>query len=320
LAVMAGVAIWQAIDATRAKMVAEVQRDRAQRILDQVIAANNRRVQTETRRLHDNGVLYVAPGSAGDAATADSEAGVLLDKADALITQASKLIESENLKGARGPLELALNLLTSRPEAISNDTSWRLALLKAYDRMAVLREKAGDREDAFAEFNRALGLAESSANPQDTDWLHVVATLRQDLGDLHLVVATLRQDLGDLHSAQMHFDDAEKQYRLVLETRRTIVRDAPDSPAMKRDLAIAHTRLGDLQLKRSNPQAAQRSYAAALSIIEPMPVTRSGDMEFQRDLSAIYQQMGDALLAEHQYEAALDWLDRDLALSETLAP
>jgi hypothetical protein len=112
LAVMAGVAIWQAIDATRAKMVAEVQRDRAQRVLDQVIAANNRRVQTETRRLHDNGVLYVAPGSAGDAATADSEGGVLLDKANALITQASKLIESENLKGARGPLELALNLLT----------------------------------------------------------------------------------------------------------------------------------------------------------------------------------------------------------------
>ena len=51
LALMAGVATWQAIEAIRARTVAEAQRDRAQRVLEQVIGNSNRRVEALSLRM-----------------------------------------------------------------------------------------------------------------------------------------------------------------------------------------------------------------------------------------------------------------------------
>lgn len=307
LAVTAGIAIWQAIEATRARIVAETQRDRAQRVLDQVIATSNRRVHAVTKRLHNESAVESAAAAGGGAATAASPTEPPLERANTLIARASMLLESENLKAARAALELAQDVLTSRPEAIATDHSWRRALLKTYDRLAVTRLRGGDPEAALALFNRGLGLTDNG--PRDpspaAEWPGVVATLRQDLGELLL--------------AQRQFDDAEKQLRLALDLRRNIARDAPDLQAPQRELAIAHARLGDLLLARPNAQAALQSYQSALSIIEPIAFRDQADGELQRDLSVVYQQMADALLADHNYEAAVVWVEKDVAISERLA-
>jgi tetratricopeptide (TPR) repeat protein len=297
LAVTAGIAIWQAIEATRARIVAETQRDRAQRVLDQVIATSNRRVHAATKRLHNESVVEPAASSTEPP----------LERTNALIARGSMLLESEDLKPARAALELAHDVLTSRPEAIATDHSWRLALLKTYDRLAVTRLRGGDPEAALALINRGLGLTDNG--PRDpspaAEWPRVVATLRQDLGELLL--------------AQRQFDDAEKQVRLALDLRRNIARDAGDLQAPQRELAIAHARLGDLLLARPNAQAALQSYQSALSIIEPIASRDQADSELQRDLSFVYQRMADALLADHNYEAAVAWVDKDVAISERLA-
>jgi tetratricopeptide (TPR) repeat protein len=307
LAVTAGIATWQAIEATRARIVAETQRDRAQRVLNQVIGTNNRRVLAMTRRLHDVSAVESAALAGGDAATAASPTEPPLEHANALIARASMLLESENLKAARAALELAHGVLTSRPEAIATDDSWRLALLQTYDRLAVTRLRGGDPEAALALFNRGLGLTDNG--PRDpglaAEWPRQVATLRQDLGDL-------RQEQGQ-------FDDAEQQFRLALDLRRNIARDAPDLQAPQHELANAHARLGALLLARSNAQAALQSDQAALSIIEPIASRDQADSGLQRDLSVVYQQMADALLADHNDEAAVAWVDKDVAISEKLA-
>src|SRR5262252_2012223 len=51
LALTAAVATWQAIVAARARTVAEARRDRAQRVLEQVIGNANRRVESLSLRI-----------------------------------------------------------------------------------------------------------------------------------------------------------------------------------------------------------------------------------------------------------------------------
>jgi tetratricopeptide (TPR) repeat protein len=307
LAVTAGIAMWQAIEATRARIVAETQRDRAQRVLDQVIATNNRRVYAMTKRLQNESTVESAALAGGGAATAASPTEPPLERANALIARASMLLERENLKAARAALELAHDVLTSRPEVTATDDSWRLALLQTYDRLAVTRLREGDPEAALALFNRGLDLTDNG--PRDSS---LAAEWPRE-------VATLRQDLGDLLQDQRQFDDAEKQFRLALDLRRNIARDGPDLQAPQHELANAYARLGSLLLARSNAQAALQSDQAALSIIEPIASRDQANSGLQRDLSVVYQQMADALLTDHDYEAALAWMDKDVAISERLA-
>lgn len=117
----------------------------------------------------------------------------------------------------------------------------------------------------------------------------------------------------------MRFDDAEKQFHLALDLRRNIARDRPDLQAPQHELANAHARLGALLLAQSNAQSALQSDQAALSIIEPIAFRHQADSGLQRDLSVVYQQMADALLADRSYEDAIAWLEKDVAISERLA-
>jgi tetratricopeptide (TPR) repeat protein len=284
LAIVAGVAIWQAVEATRARFVAEAQRDRAQRILDQVIATGDRRVHAMTRRVRLERVKETASAAIGPTSLQE----LSLDRANSMIARGSQLLESENLKAASILLEQAQALLTSRPDAVAADPHWRLALLKVLDRLAVTRTREGDSESAIALLNRGLSLDDntSKVSRRADEWQHVVATLRQDM--------------GELLSSQKQFDDAERQFRLALDILHNIAQNSRDPEATQQEVAIALARLGDLFMARSNAQLAIQSYQSALSIIEPIAARDRDNTEAQRDRSVIYQRMADALLVNHQ--------------------
>ncbi|NZD66250.1 hypothetical protein HX900_34955, partial [Rhizobium sp. WYCCWR 11290] len=86
------VAVWQAIEANRARIVAETQRDRAQRILDQVVAAGNRSVQSlslQVKKAKDK----VSVDQASAPARETDLSGSTLNRANFLISQGIVLFE-----------------------------------------------------------------------------------------------------------------------------------------------------------------------------------------------------------------------------------
>lgn len=300
LAVTAGVATWQAIEATRARILAETQRDRAQRVLDQVVATSNRRVQAATRRV---------VGERTARATSDTVSVVepSIERATELMEQARRLVKSEEIGSALRMLGMAQDMLSSRRDTIERDDRWRLALAKVHGRIAMTLLMSGDTKAAFTHLDHGLDLVGKA--PGTTE----VAS------EFARVGIELRQDLGDLLMAQRQPSDAEKQYRLVLNSRQSLLAESSDSQAARQDLAVSHAHLGDALLAQANPRAALESYEAARAIIESTGARADTDSATQRELSVIYQRLADARLAEGRYEDALAWLDKDLAISNLIA-
>jgi tetratricopeptide (TPR) repeat protein len=301
LGVTAGLAIWQAIEATQARIVAETQRDRAQRVLDQVVATSNRRVQAAAKQVASKRIE-------GEISAGVSTAGPSLERANTLMEQAALYIDREDIGAARRLLEMADNMLSSRPQAVATDDLWRLAQAKLNDRIGNMWVVSGDTKVAFKYLVHGLDLL---AQPPSATGNVVAEWARAEAG--------MRQDLGDLFMAQRHAADAEKQFRHVLALRQSLLSRSPESQPARRDLAIVHTRLADALLAQSDLHGAFEAYQTALSIIEPIAALAGAESAMQRELSVVYQRMADLRLAERRYEDALVWLDKDFAMSNAIA-
>jgi TIR domain len=168
LAIAAGVAIWQAVEATRAKIVAEAQRDRAQRVLDQVVATNNRRVQSLSMRVQTQAradSIGLAPSM-----HVSEDLGIAtqspLDRANALITQGSILLEKGEIKNAHWALATALDILVPGSQTSSEDGKVQLARFSAYDRLAGVAARSHDPAIEITALTNCLALAENQAGAE----------------------------------------------------------------------------------------------------------------------------------------------------------
>ena len=137
LALMAGVATWQAIEAIRARTVAEAQRDRAQRVLEQVVGNSNRRVEALSLRMkrdRETPVQHVPEPTSRSP----------VQQANDLITQATTFLASGDVRAARSPLEEALRILETTQSA---EPQWQLARFNLYNSLvknvSLLEQLAG---------------------------------------------------------------------------------------------------------------------------------------------------------------------------------
>src|SRR5262249_54491161 len=142
LALAAGVATWQAIEAKIARTVAEAQRDRAQRVLDQVVGNANRRVESFSRRIKRERDTVLHPPETGSR--------LPIEEANDLVTTGTALLARGDFRSSRSFLEEALRILESRPETQLPDPRWQLVRFNAYNGLAKAALNSDDRDAALA--------------------------------------------------------------------------------------------------------------------------------------------------------------------------
>ncbi|MFO0840649.1 MAG: serine/threonine-protein kinase [Phycisphaerae bacterium] len=119
-------------------------------------------------------------------------------------------------------------------------------------------------------------------------------------------------------STALRLDVAEAALARLVALRADIPATSPASDDLNYLLGYAHQRLGEVQLSLDNPDAALRSFQAALRIREQPPVSASDAVRFQQALVVGLWKVGDALVALGRPNEALAHLRAALTLNEPL--
>jgi tetratricopeptide (TPR) repeat protein len=248
LLILTAAAIWQANRATVAQHLAEAQRDRAQRALNQVVATADRRVLTLSLRLQEDAsrgrhdehppepIVTPVPGREGDD-HAISDAQEQTGRAATLLTKGDGT-------GALKSAEAAVAILEAGADSTSRNVAWQLARLGAYDRVAEVAMQVGNTPRATAALSRGVDLAGKLVKEDADD-------LRWQQG-----LAAFHEEIGDLALKTKDFGEAESHYGFALELRTKIARMSGTSLEARREQAIASARFGNLLMDQKNPEQA----------------------------------------------------------------
>jgi tetratricopeptide (TPR) repeat protein len=306
-ALVAAVAIGLASAAVVERNAAVLQRDRAERALDQITANSSRRVLALSERLRvrkeqDNRVSEPAP-----AASSGEDGASGFARANELLELSSASLAKEDATAALKAAETALSIVGPDANPALSDEPLQLARSRAYEQLALAEERLGRREKALDDCTESVRIVDSlvAADPQKVE-------LRERLASL--LVTT-----GDIYAKLGRLQTAEEKYRKALEIR-TALADGPGVPdESKWLLAAASSRLANLQLRSSRQDEALSSTRSSIALMEPLVAANASSHALQRELSIAYHLMGDILRAAKKADKALGWFEKDLAISEKLA-
>jgi tetratricopeptide (TPR) repeat protein len=306
LAMLTALAIWEAVEATWARNLAQEQRDRAQRVLDQVIASANGRVAALVDRSRNltrtqAEISEVAsPASPRQDAAGDSVSQ--LNRANRLIELSARYLADEDAAAALKAAEAALKSAGAQEDGENG----RLTRSKAYEQIGLASARFGHIDQAASALAMSLELTEKLADQSPDN-----AELREQTAAAH-------QNLGDLSAATRSFEEAERQYKKALELRAKAADSQSPSGDAKRLLAVTNDRIANLQLAQSNYEGALERNRMSISLLEPLTIERPNDRTLQRELTIAYDIQADALKATGKPNAALTWLEKDLGITKIL--
>jgi tetratricopeptide (TPR) repeat protein len=316
LALAAGIATWQAIEATRARTVAEAQRDRAQRALNQVIGNAYRRVEAlslQTQRAPQADPAM--PGRQSQPSEPMSQSPMSqspmaqspLRRANDLMTKGTALLGSRNARVARPLFEQAMRILESGAETESAEPQWQLAPFTVYTSLADAALADGDLDSALAVLTKGLVFVQdrAAADPSDLAWRKRWAFLHRGLGNLHL--------------SQGRLAEADKHYRESIALWREFASGPSPLPDAQRELALALRRLGDLETRRLNAEAALALYEESVSLLERLAAAVGSEGSRLGDLGLTYDRRAAALAKLGRDAEALDSYGKGVTLFEAAA-
>ncbi|QND24509.1 toll/interleukin-1 receptor domain-containing protein (plasmid) [Rhizobium leguminosarum bv. viciae] len=301
LAFVATVAAWQAIEANRARIVAETQRDRARRILDQVVASGSRSVQSLSLQMK-KAKEKVSVDRAAAPARETSLSGSPLDRANFLISQGIVLFEHGDPDGAHKRYKSALAILaTTRttPEMARDPVGYFVV----YHRLADAGQGIGNGKAELGALADALSIAREQAAqaPDSAEW-------QQRLALMHLRMGTRLME-KEPTEADRHLNEAT----VLL---RGLIGDHPQRLKAQEALAEALSRLGEVRMTYNQPTAALSLYHESLSIHEHVLSISPSEVNVRSSLSVVLQRIVDALIKMKNPQEALRWADRDVAFSQ----
>src|SRR5262245_27711169 len=311
LAALAGLAVWEAVQAAWSRDIARNQRDRAQRVLDQIMASANGRVVSMTERAQEAARTQL---EIADTATRGELSRVSLPDASPEIVRATRLLglaegylEREDATAALKAAETALGLLQTWNGSQDELSHRDLGRARAFELAGLAAARLGRPERARRELAQSLELLTNPA-----------ATFAPDNAALQARTALVMQHVGDIAVKLQRWEEAEQHYAGALALRAKAAADAGAAVEAHRALAVVHNRVANLELARGRYDAALEANRQARAIIEPL-ATRSSASDLQRDLATSHHLAADILKAADKPEAALAALDRDLAIVQPLA-
>ena len=311
---LAALAGWFGIDA-------ELQRGRAQRVLDQAISNANARVASMAERARDvaqrQGVIAglaasAARGAAGAASGAAAQGD--LARVAGLIDLSARFLAEEDAAAALTAAEAGMALSDANAGPGQADSRWQMARSRLHQRLGLAAARQGRSERAARDLQTSLALAEALAQGQAAG-VPAAAEVRQRL-------LSALQDRADMAAESAQFDQAEQHFaRLIrLRTEDLAVAGAVDTAATaRRLLATAFNRMANLFLAQAKHDAVIDFSNKAIAALQQPGTQQAGDRALRRELSTAYQLMADALKAAGKPTDALVWIEKDLAIAQSLA-
>jgi tetratricopeptide (TPR) repeat protein len=305
----AAVATWQAVEATRARTVAEAQRDRAQRVLEQVIGNAYRRVETislqikrERERLEAEHEVPVKVAQSSDTISQSP-----LGQANNFIAKGTALLANGDARAARSLFEQAMRILESGADTETAEPQWQMARFTVYKAFADAALGDGDPDSALIVLTRSLKFVQDrvAADPSGLAWRKRLAVLHQGIGTLDLT--------------QGRLPEAEKQYRESIGFWRELASAPSLLPEAQRELALALRRLGDVETKRLNTESALPLYEESVSLLERLPSGLGSEASRLGDLGLIYDRQAQALAKLGRDREAHDSYGKGTALFKAAA-
>ncbi|MGL6073967.1 MAG: protein kinase domain-containing protein [Fimbriiglobus sp.] len=158
-------------------------------------------------------------------------------------------------------------------------------------------------QSAESRFREQLALAERELQrfPADEVWQH-----NRTMITLDLAAALQRQCQGDA---------AAKLLLGVLPTLKKRAAEDADNSLKQRELASAHSHLGDALLMDRQYKAAEREYLAALALVEK--IARPGS-QYTQDLFSLTNALTFVTVQDSRFEEGSTWLKRHLQHIEEL--
>jgi tetratricopeptide (TPR) repeat protein len=304
---LAGFALFERRLAVINEQVANVQRDRAQRALDQVTANASRRVvslserQLEQKRQQEEINRIPAPPAVNLESTTSAETD--LARGTEFIDLSTSMLAKQDAAAALKAAENAVVILTPPSKLPSLDDAWLIARSKAFEKRALANERLGRREQALKDISESVTVVE----PLATQTPDKVAARE------HLAGVVLTK--GDINAKLNAFDAADADYRRAIDMR-TALAAAPDQARLQ---GAATLKLANLHLGRSKYDDALAATQSSIGLLERLSATGTPSALLQRDLSVAYSLMADILRRTSKSADALPWLDKDLALATKLA-
>jgi tetratricopeptide (TPR) repeat protein len=173
----------------------------------------------------------------------------------------------------------------------------RLALIKRFPNVAAFPQDLSYSEMALAETAFRLGdpiqaekrydevlrqreVAAAAKGGGDT------VSRRKELAAVHYMIGEFKMETGDLKSSANHLDEC-------LKIRQTITADDPESAILKRGLAIAFHRRGNLADLQKNAKDATEAYQKALGLRKGLANEPEADDSAQVELAITMPHGGD---------------------------
>ena len=137
-------------------------------------------------------------------------------------------------------------------------------------------------------------------------------------------LATSYQKVGDVQGRPANAnlgnpEGAMESYKKALAIREALVASDPRNTQDRRQLAISHSRIGEILEINGDHQGAMNEYQKALAIREELYAADPNDPALQRDVAVSYFEIGEALTALGDITGALASRQKMLPIFQSLA-
>jgi tetratricopeptide (TPR) repeat protein len=199
----------------------------------------------------------------------------------------------------------ALNIITSLSASDSGNLQWQRDIAIITGQIASVLAGDGAHADALEQFRRSLAINEKllAANPGNVMWLRDVAVVQNQIGD---VLSLLGRS-----------DEALIAYRASLIIAEHLVAGNPQASDWQRDLAVSLVKVADATVA-NNRAEARGYYERSREIRETLAAADRHNLTAQRDVSLIYDRIGNVLLSDGRHGEALDIFSKGLTIRERI--
>jgi tetratricopeptide (TPR) repeat protein len=207
------------------------------------------------------------------------------------VTENPNLTQADFHQLRKDLLETALPFFQKLAEQEGSDPELRGSRGQAYYRLARLHADMGDRENAVADYRRALEILEPLAAE-----LPAVAQYRLDLALSHRYHGYALDELGRV-------SEAEEQIRKAISVQEQLVEVFPAEPRYRDELAESHNGLGTLLTSNSAGvivsytsglrDEAQAQYRRALALREQLAADFPTVARYHRDVGGTLSNLAD---------------------------
>lgn len=199
----------------------------------------------------------------------------------------------------------ALTIITALSASDPGNLQWQRDTAIITGQIASVLAGDGAHADALEQFRRSLAISEKllAANPDNVMWLRDVAVVQNQI--------------GDVLSLMGRSDEALVAYRASLTIAEHLVAGNPQASDWQRDLAISLVKVADA-IVANNRAEARGYYERSRGIREKLAAADPDNLTAQRDVSLIYDRIGNTLMSESRHEEALAIFRKGLTIRERI--